>query len=221
MTLPKLTRFEQRPALPATAPGKCSGLLSPAAAAAGAAALSASTRSANTLPSGNTSASNHHNPLEGEKRLLLLTQSPLFRKKAAEDCARYLNLAAALRELELDTSVRVSRVLNAGLQEILPDECAEYLERQQGLFASTSSELSDSLASLEKKLRESVIPPRKKRDHPTNVKQILETWYKEHEDSDGRAYVTKEEKETLARLCNIEQYQVSTWVSNRRNRKAK
>jgi len=70
-------------------------------------------------------------------------------------------------------------------------------------------------------LREQLVPFRKKRDHPKSAKKILESWYIANADSLGRAYCSKADRSRLAADCDLLPKQVSTWISNRRNRSGK
>lgn len=61
----------------------------------------------------------------------------------------------------------------------------------------------------------------RRRDHPKSVVVMLENWYLGHQNADGRAYLTLEDKKLLAEACGLSFKQVTTWVSNRRNRRGR
>lgn len=87
--------------------------------------------------------------------------------------------------------------------------------------AAASEFLAQQVAHGTVKLREQLVPFRKKRDHPKQAKKILEAWYQTNADNLGRAYCSKEDRARLAEECDLQPKQVSTWVSNRRNRQSK
>lgn len=123
---------------------------------------------------------------------------------AATEASAHVALEAASSGLPLDTCVDLSDAVAAAV--------TKKGHKEKGRL---SEKVNADIHSLAKE----TLPVRKKKDHPREVLQLLEDWYQGNMDTTGRAYLNADSKKKLVQVTGLKPKQISTWVSNRRNRR--
>lgn len=180
--------------------------------------------SSSVMDSGSVVSPEHHHvhhpsvvPASSNASAGLFSPSPVdeLHRQQRLLCAHHQNIYVQATDLLHRTCQAFSGepILGAHCKALEADLAASH--------AAASEYLAQQVAHGTEKLKEHLVPFRKKRDHPKQAKKILEAWYQANEDSLGRAYCSKADRARLAQDCDLKPKQVSTWVSNRRNRHGK